>query len=263
MEATPTKFANYGPIILAGVLFFVGTNGLNIWDRLSSQQIFVEGVHKVKLPVAPNLAKLKITASVEMAASAKEAADGLGDKIDKFVSFCKTIPDAKLTNWPLSLTQSVVQVGEKYGRFYTGTQRMEITVSDLDLVSKLTEKAIELNIGNIDETEFLLASEKDYRKKIRDEAEAGAKANAEQKASELGRKLDKVMELNEDTSNYSLGDSLQDILKEMDDEEEDDDRVDGQQPTVSQSSNSSSHAVATTREPVFLYQTVRIRYLTK
>jgi len=36
----------YGPVALAGVLFFLANNGLSIWDRTKSADILVEGKSK-------------------------------------------------------------------------------------------------------------------------------------------------------------------------------------------------------------------------
>ena len=234
----------YGPVALAGVLFFLATNGLSIWDRTKSSDIFVEASSKAVAEVKPDTAKVVFTAKHMLADSPKLASVNIGKKVDDFSTFAATLPDVKLAVLPLSISQEVIQIGEKFARSYTATQSIEVSVRDFTLLQKLIDQAISTEIGDIGSTEFSLTSSSAARKGLREKVIKEANDDALAKAKELGRSLDKMVDFSESTSSYDSGDSeLQEIVEE------------GADP------NPQDHA--TRAGTIKIYQNVSVKYLTK
>ena len=234
----------YGPVALAGVLFFLANNGLSIWDRTKASEIFVEASSKAMAEVKPDTAKIVFTAKHMLADSAKLASAGIGKKVEDFSAFATQILDVKLAVLPISISQEVIQIGEKFARSYTATQRIEVTVKDFKQIQKLIDQGIAIEIGDIGGTEFSLTSSSSARKSLREKVLKEANDDALAKAKELGRSLDKMVDFSENTNSYDSDNSdLQEIIEELD--------------GVSQE-NQSSHA-----EMITIYQNVSVKYSTK
>jgi len=208
----------YGPVALAGFLFFIAINGLTIWDRLKSTEINVEATRKIAADVRPDTAKIVLSVKHILADSAKEAASGIGKKVDDFAAFAAQLPDVTLSVLPLVIEQEVIQFGEKFARSYSSRQNIEIIVKDFSLIKKIIEQAIAVEIGDIEGTEFILASSSNARKILREKAIKEANEEASAKAKELGRSIDKIIDFSESTHHYDNSDS--DLVEIVDETEE-------------------------------------------
>lgn len=257
----------YGPVALAGALFFLTNNGLAIWDRLQPTEIFVEASKKFVMDVKPDAAKIVITAKFLLADSAKAAAAGIDKKVDDFSSFAASLPLSKLAVLPLTINQEVVPVGEKFARSYTASQVIEITVQDFRLIEKIIGQAIIIEIGNIAETEFFLTSDNEIRKNLRESSIKMVNEEATAKAKELGRTLDRLADFSENTSyyNYSSTDDLAEIISEMDgNSQKQAPAADQIYETESADAPSAPANAGSKNVPTLkLYQSVSVKYQTK
>lgn len=257
----------YGPVALAGVLFFLTNNGLAIWDRLKPTEIFVEASKKFVMDVKPDAAKIVVTAKFLLADSAKAASEGIGKKVGEFSAFAESLPQSKLAVSPLSINQEVIAVGEKFARSYTASQVIEITVQDFSLIPKIIDQAVGIEIGDIAETEFFLTSDNTIRKNLREKAIKTVNEEAAVKAKEIGRTLDRLAEFSESNSNYTVSstDDLAEIIAEIDGTSQKQapaaDQIEEADST--EASPSPANVGGKNIRTIKLYQTVTVKYLTK
>jgi uncharacterized protein YggE len=236
----------YGPVVLAGVLFFLGYNGLGLWDRATPDSVEVSGTMKVRRSVAPDGARMDVTVKNLLRGSARQAAEGIGAKVEGFVSFLRSDPSVSFSVLPMSIDQEVLEVGEKVTRSYEARQKVEITFRDLTRIPAVIEKAVEAEVGDVSEVTFILTSAGGIRQKIREEALEGAKKDAARKAEVLGRALGDLIDFSENDSDYGYRED------EITPEEEFD-HGDGQ----------DLNEPANGQKPILVYHSVSVRYRIK
>lgn len=157
----------------------------------------------------------------------------------------------KLSILPLSVSQDVIQIGEKFARSYTASQSIELTVKDFSLIKRIIEQAISAEIGDIGGTEFALTSTSAARKSLRERVRKEANAKASAKAKELGRTLDKMVDFLENNNVYDTSDSDLEGEDEIGNPER---NANGEEPPAEVSNHFGT---------IKVYQSVSVKYLTK
>lgn len=241
-----SPLAWYGPVILAGVLFFLGTNGLGIWDRVRTSEVQVSGSAKLRRSVTPDAAKVVITVKNVLKDSARASAAGIGEKVDAFAAYLKTVASVSFNILPLSVNQEVIEVGDQFAKSYEARQKIEITLKDLQSVSAVIDQAVKSELGDISEVSYFLTNAAEARKKIRTQAFERAKGEAAEKAAGLGMSLDAVVDFAENEEDYGYRDDP------LTPEEEFDHGAEG-----------ASESVMMTYKPVSLFHSVTVRYTLK
>lgn len=196
----------YGPVVLAGLLFFLGFNGLGLWDRIKPQDVEVSGTMKVRRSVAPDGARIEITVKNLLRGSARQAAQGIGEKIEGVVSLLRNDPSISFTVLPMSVDQEVLEVGDKFARSYEARQKIEVIFRDLARIPSVIEQAVDAEAGDVSEVSYFLTKSTELRQSIREEALEGARKDAARKAEALGGKLGNLIEFSESDSDYGYRD---------------------------------------------------------
>ena len=218
----------YGPVMLAGVLYFASHNIEPIWALLSQKDATesISGSGSSTRSVDADSAVLDITVKTLLASSASEATKNVGSRVDEFAKFVKGIQGVSFSNKPFSVSQEVLQVGEKFANSYSGTQKIHIEFSNFAATKDVIEKAVELNLGDISELVLKLdaAVLKKLRQELVPEALKEAKVSAERKAKDLGKSIGKLVGVQE---SYPLDEGSADTALSSDDRFDMNDQTDG------------------------------------
>lgn len=189
----------YGPVILGGILYFIGANASYFIERMHkapAAETIVSGVGIVKLAMKADRAKLKMTAVANLASTASEAASLVGGNVDRYAEFLKSQKGVTFTNEPAQIQQTTLEVGGRYARSYEARQDFEIVVEDLSKTDLLVSEAVKLGF-DVGKAELTCSDAAKYRTDARKKAFAIARTHAEEKAALLGKKIDALTNFSE------------------------------------------------------------------
>ncbi len=196
-------------IILAILVVLVGYGifknhslDLNISEH-KNNTITITGKEEKKL--VPDTAKISFSVN-EYRKNQKEAAKIVNTKTKKIIEALKDLDidekDIKTRNYSV-YPEYNWNNGKRTFRNYKVSQSIEVKVKDLEKISKVLAKVVELKVDNLNGPNMYIDNLDEIKEKMRAEAIKNAKEKADELAIQLGVKLDKIVGFSENkNSNY-------------------------------------------------------------
>ena len=201
------EVAWYGPVLLGGFLYILGSNIPFVIDRIQASKGSISGDATVKIRVAPDFAMVDIVAVASLGKNAAESASSAGSKVEQFTAFLRNQKGLKFTNSPVEVSQQTLQIGEKYARSYDASQSVQLTFTDLSFIQPAIDQAIKLGM-NVGKVTYKIQDEKKYRSDVRKKAIEKARLDAEEHAAQYERKLDRLESFDDRSSYDSESDNI-------------------------------------------------------
>lgn len=173
---------------------------LNVSEH-KSNTITITG--KAEKDVAPDTARISFSIN-EYKKTQKEAANIVNQKTKDVVSALKKLDieekDIKTKNYSV-YPQYNWNDGKRIFQNYKISQSVEVTIRDLDVISGVLSKIVELKVDNLNGPNMFIDNLDDIKDSLREEAIKNAKEKANQLASELGVDLEKIVGFSESEKN--------------------------------------------------------------
>ena len=160
---------------------------------------------KAEKKLVPDTAKISFSVN-EYRKNQKEAAKIVNKKTKKIIEALKDLgideKDIKTRNYSVYPEYDWINDKRTF-RDYKVSQSVEVKIKDLEKISKVLAKVVELKVDNLNGPNMYIDNLDEIKEKMRVDAIEDAKKKAEELADELGVKLDKIVGFSESrNSNY-------------------------------------------------------------
>ena len=162
-------------------------------SSVSERTISVDG--NAETFVKPDTAKVSfgVTAkNMSTDIATKSVNDRMGTLVDELKKADVAEKDIKTINYDIS-PEYAYDNGTQRFEGYRVSQRVEVIIRDLKTVSQVLSIVNSADLDNVSQLTFFVDDEESVNKKLREQAIADAKVNAEKIAKDLGVDLDQVV----------------------------------------------------------------------
>lgn len=184
-------------ILIFGIYSFKNINlDLNVSEH-KNNTITLTG--KSEKDIAPDTAKISFSVN-EYNKSQKKAADTVNRKTKNIINALKDLDieekDIKTQRYSV-YPEYDWNGGKRTFRNYRVSQSVEVKIKDLDTISKVLAKIVELEVDNLNGPNMFIDNLDNIKDEMREDAIEDAKKKAKELASELGVSLDKIVGFSE------------------------------------------------------------------